>query len=431
MAGRKPSRYDDGSTDSEAHMDWLEVLQRIQDGEDDHTEFGRFRSFSEKDWQDAVCAFANTEGGLVVLGIGNDGSIDGVPMDAEEVQERLTSGLQTALSAPVRARIGRHQDPKGWVHWIEVARMRGPEPLRNRGKVLVRRGRATVEPGAAELQELYNTFGFVFTEETLIPGTGPDDVEPGTFRDYMKRKGVDLGAEPTLPFDTDLLNREVLDRDMDGQLRMTLFGLMCFGKDPQGHGLTRNLWLDLVAYAGTDRADPVLQSAEAKGRLDEQVARAEGWLRSLGRNERYKGMQRIDEWPVPLRAFRECVVNAVAHRDYTILGSKVLIEVFDDRVVVTSPGALPNHKRRESVLAGGTPRSRNEAMANFLADLGLMEQRGSGYPRITRAMRDFNGTAPELENERDERWVRVTLWRVPPTSDHTDDHHPPAVADLE
>jgi ATP-dependent DNA helicase RecG len=394
-------------------MEWIEVLQRVQAGEDERTELGRLRAFSEEDWLAAVCAFANTEGGLVVLGIANDGSIDGVPMDAEEVQERLTNGLQTGLSAPVQGRIGRHRDPLGWVHWVEVARMRGAEPLRHRGTVLVRRGRSSVEPGSSELQELYNTFGLVFTEERVIPGTGPGDVDPDTFRQFMARKGVDIDAAPSLPFETDLLNREVLDRDMDDALRVTLFGLMCFGKDPQGHGPTRNFWVDLVAYAGTDRADPVLLSGEGRGRLDEQVERAEAWLRSLGRSERYVGMRRADEWIVPLRAFRECVVNAVAHRDYTILGSKVLVEVFDDRVVVTSPGALPNHKRTASVLAGGTPRSRNESMANYLFDRGLMEQRGSGYPRIARAMANFNGTAPVLENEREERWVRVTLWREP------------------
>lgn len=395
-------------------MEWIDVLQRIQAGENERTELGRFRSFSEKDWQAAVCAFANTEGGLVVLGIAKDGSIDGVPMDSEEVQERLTNALQNALSAPVQGRLGRHPDPNGWVHWIEVARMRGSEPLRYRGTVLVRRGRSSVEPGSSELQELYNTFGLVFTEERVIPGTGPSDIDPEVFRRYMLRKGVDINADPVLPFETDLLNREVVDRDMDGELRLTLFGLLCFGRDPQGHAPTRNLWMDLVAYAGRNRGDAVLVSGEAKGRLDEQVARGEAWLRSLGRHERYDGMQRADEWPVPLRAFRECIVNAVAHRDYTILGSKVLVEVFDDRIVVTSPGALPNHKRPESVLAGGTPRSRNEAMANYLYDLGLMEQRGSGYPRIFRDMAAFNGTAPVLENERDERWVRVTLWRVPP-----------------
>ncbi|WP_295458237.1 ATP-binding protein [uncultured Thiodictyon sp.] len=397
-------------------MEWIEVLQRIQAGEDERTELGRFRSWGEKDWLKAVCAIANTEGGLLVLGVADDGSIDGVPMDADEVQERLTDHIHDALSAPVQARAGRHRDPKGWVHWIEVARMRGSEPLRYRGQVLVRRLRSNREPTPSELQELYNTFGLIFTEERVVPGTGADDIEPTAFRDYMQRKGVDLDAEPALPLATDLFNREVLDRDFDGVLRATLFGLLCFGKDPQGYPPTRNLWVDLVAYAGTDRGADVLLAGEARGRLDEQVQRAEGWLRALGRGERYAGMERTDTWPVPLPAFRECVVNAVAHRDYSILGSKVLVEVFDDRIVVTSPGALPNHKRPESVLAGGTPRSRNEAMANFLWDLRLMEQRGSGYPRIIRAMRAFNGTLPWLEQDKDERWVRVTLWRIAATA---------------
>jgi ATP-dependent DNA helicase RecG len=395
-------------------MDWFEVLQRIQNGEDEHTELGRFRSFSEKDWHKAACAFANSEGGLIVLGVTDDRVIDGVPMDAEQVQERLSGALCGALSAPIQARLGSHRDPNGWVHWIEVAAMRGPEPLQYQGRVYVRRGRANDQPSTSELQELYNVFGLVFTEERVVPGSGLKDIEPSVFRDYMRRKGVDIEHEPRLDLEIDLFNREVLGRDFDGTLRATLFGLLCFGKSPQAFPPTQNLWTDLVAYAGNDRGDEVLLAGEARGRLDEQVARAEDWLKSLGRHERYSGMQRADLWPVPLPAFRECVVNAVAHRDYAILGSRVLVEIFDERIVVTSPGALPNHKRPESVLAGGTPRSRNESMANFLFDLGLMEQRGSGYPRITRAMRQFNGTDPQLVQDRDERWVRVTLWRVPP-----------------
>lgn len=392
-------------------MDGSQVEARVAAGEDAHTELGRFRSFAEKDWLEAACAFANTEGGLIVLGVSDDGTIDGVPMPAEEVHERLTHHLQSSLSAPVRARLGAHEVGSKRIHWVEVSRMRGPEPLRLRGRVLVRRGRASVEAEASELQELYNAFGLILTEERVIPGATVDDLALDAFRAYMLRRGVNLADEPALPIETDLLNREVVDRDLDEVLRPTLYGLMCFGRDPQGHSPTRNFWVDLVAYGGVERGDPVFLSGRATGRLDEQVRRAEGWLKAIPHPEVYDGSVRREGGVVPAAAFREAVVNAVAHRDYAILGSKVLVEVFTDRVVVTSPGALPNHKRPASVIAGGSPRSRNESIAHFLFDMGLMEQRGSGFPRMRAAMRAFNGTEPELEHEPEERWVRVTLRR--------------------
>lgn len=392
-------------------MEWLDLQQRIDAGEDERTEFGRYRSWGDKDWLKSVCAMANSQGGLVVLGVLDDGRVEGVPLDSEQVQKRLTNALQNGLSRPVRARIGRHEAAGATVHWLEVDRMRGPEPMKYAGRVYVRRGRSSAEPEGSELQELYNVFGLVLTEERIIPDTSVADIEGEVFRAYMRRRGIDLGGD--LELEVDLRNREVLDEDIDGRLRATLFGLLGFGRAPQDHPPTRNFYIDSVAYAGVSRADEVLSSGQARGRLDEQVKRAEDWLRSLGRTEHYRGLNREDRYILPLPAFRECLVNAVAHRDYSILGSQVLVEIFDDRVVVTSPGALPNHKRPESVMAGGVPRSRNEAMANLLLDLGLMERRGSGFPRIIREMQQFNGTRPTLDNDREERWVRVTLWRLP------------------
>lgn len=257
-------------------MEWLEVLVRIEGGEDHHTEFKRGPDL--KDIGRAICAFANSQGGVVILGIDNSGTIVGVADAAEAVQERLTSFLQSGCSSPVYARMGRHQDPSGWVHWIEVPRHRGYEPLRFGGRVWVRRERSSVEPSPAELQDLYN-----------------------------------------------------------------------------------------------------------RGLLHEDIPL------------------------VPEKALREAIVNAVAHRDYAITGSKVVFEVFADRIDITSPGTLPNHMTPESVRAGGHPRSRNELMANFMLVRGVMEQRGRGWPVMRRAMREFNGTDAELMQDKGGRFVRVTF----------------------
>lgn len=397
-------------------MDWPEVEQRIAGGEDERTELGRYRSFAEKDWLDAACAFANTEGGLVVLGVADDGTVDGVPMDPDQVQERLTNGLQNGLSAPLHGRLGRHAHARGWIHWVEVARMRGPQPLRSRGRVLVRRQRSNADPTESELMELYNTFGVVFTEERLVPGTRASDIELDAFRAYMRARGIDLDESTTLPVEDELERAEILGRNLDGQHEATLYGLLCFGRSPQGQHPTRGMFVQCSAYAGVDRAAEVLSAAEARGRLDEQVSRTEDWVRSLGRAERYHGLLREDRWLVPQRALREAIVNAVAHRDYAILGSRVMVDVFDDRIEVTSPGALPNHKTPASVVSGGPPRSRNEAIADFLLVQRMMEKRGTGFPRMRAAMRAFNGSEPALHADAVERWVRVTLWRTAPTA---------------
>ncbi|MBI4605245.1 MAG: putative DNA binding domain-containing protein [Planctomycetes bacterium] len=390
-------------------MDWPEIESRIRAGENDTPELKRWEAFP-RGVGEAVCAFGNTEGGVVILGVADDGTIAGVPEEPESAQERLTTFLQSGLSSPVRAKLGRHRVAAGWVHWVEVRRTRGPDPLRFRGRVLVRRGRSSVEPSPSELQDLYNTFGFALTEEQVVPGTSPADIEPEAFKDFLQRQGLELTEEPQPGFQEDLLNRGVLARE-DGSYLATLYGLLCFGRDPQGCPPTSNAWIDCVAYAGGDRADAVILAGKARGRVDEQVERALGWIQALGVQEVYGRLERKDLPIVPIRALREALVNAVAHRDYAILGSKVLFEVFRDRVVITSPGELPNNLREASALAGGHPRSRNELVANFLLVKGLMEKRGRGFPIIRREMQAFNGTEPHLLNQRDERYVRLTLWR--------------------
>ncbi|MBM4370792.1 MAG: putative DNA binding domain-containing protein [Deltaproteobacteria bacterium] len=390
-------------------MDWPGVLDRIAGGEDEHTEFkrgpGDLRPVGR-----AIAALANTGGGVVILGVDDHGAILGVREDPESLSERVTAYLQSGLSAPVQARLGRHEGPDGWVHWVEVPRQRGYEPLRHEGRVLVRRGRANVEPSPAELQDLYNVFGYILTEERAIEAAGVGAIDVQCFRDYLERLGLDLVSDPQPGFEQDLRARGVV-AVIGGELRATLYGVLAFGREPQSFPQTRNLWVACAAYAGTDRADPVLQVAEGKGRIDEQVERAVGWLKGLGHLERYEGLDRIDIPLLPEAALREALVNAVAHRDYAITGSRILLEVFSDRVVLTSPGTLPNGITVESVMRGGNPRSRNESIANYLLAIRKMEQRGRGWPVMCRAMRDHNGTVPEIHEDRDARFVRVTLWR--------------------
>jgi len=389
-------------------MEWAEVQQYIRAGEGDRVEF---KSTAATEGLDrAVAALSNCEGGLVVLGVDDAGAVVGLPDDPEALQESLTSRLRGSFLPPVSARLGRQQVGGLWVHWVEIRRNRGPVPTTVRGRVFIRRGRASVEPSPSELQELFNRFGFVLTEEQVVPGTGEGDLDATVFARFLQRQGLDTMSAPQPAVAADYRNRGALADD-DGALRPTLFGLLCFGRQPQSFAPTRNACIAMAAYAGNDRADDVILRGEALGRADEQVDRAMGWMQALGTREEYVGARRIDRPPVALAALREALVNAVAHRDYAITGSRTLLEVFSDRVEVTSPGELPNHLTPAAVLAGGVPRSRNEAVAHALLVLGYMEARGRGLPIVRREMRAFNSTEPVLESNREARYVRLTLRR--------------------
>ncbi len=303
-------------------MEWRDIARRIEAGEDGKTEFKRDLAELSGIGR-AICAFANAEGGLIILGVDDGGAIVGVREDPDSALERLTGFLHSGCSVPVPARCGRHNHANGWVHWIEVPRQRGFEPLHHRGRVWIRRERSSVEPSPTELQELYNTFGFVLTEEQVIPAASMEDIDAGAFRSFLRAQGLDTEEEPQPAFADDLRNRRIL-AEFDGALRPTLYGLMAFGKEPQAHPQTTSFFVQCIAYSGEDRASEVILAGEGKGRLDEQVRRAAGWVRGLGWTERYHGLEREDRPLVPEKALREAIVNAVVHRDYAITGARVL-----------------------------------------------------------------------------------------------------------
>lgn len=107
---------------------------------------------------------------------------------------------------------------------------------------------------------------------------------------------------------------------------------------------------------------------------------------------------RLDEYPVP--ALREALVNAVAHRSYDDRARKVFVRVFSDRVEIASPGYAPQPLTLAKLRKGGyRPCSRNPLIAQTLATLGVMEQRGSGFARMHDAMLNHGLEAPKLSQE--------------------------------
>ncbi len=163
-------------------------------------------------------------------------------------------------------------------------------------------------------------------------------------------------------------------------------------------------------YAGSQVGEPVIDKLDIVGTLDEQIEAALAFVRRNTRTaERYRtNGQRLDVSDYDLRAVREAVVNAVAHRDYTILGAAIRLLMFEDRLDILSPGGLPNTLTLENIRT--IQYSRNPIIASFLAGLGYMERRGEGFLRMIRYCRESGLREPELALD-DPQQFRVTFFR--------------------
>ena len=121
------------------------------------------------------------------------------------------------------------------------------------------------------------------------------------------------------------------------------------------------------------------------------------------------GGRRVERWDYPLDAVREAVVNAIAHRDYTITVTDIELSIYADRIEIISPGRLPNTVTVDKMRAGYRA-SRNELIKEVLRDYRYIEATGLGVPRkIIDGMRAHNGTEPDLIEE-DDRFL-IRLWK--------------------
>lgn len=117
---------------------------------------------------------------------------------------------------------------------------------------------------------------------------------------------------------------------------------------------------------------------------------------SIGLYYHHTDIQRIDEYEIPIVAIREAIINAVVHRDYSILGADIKLAIFDDRLEITSPGALPKTLDVEDILEGRSE-IRNRVIARFFKEIKYIEQWGTGIRRIVKECDDKGLVFPTIK----------------------------------
>ncbi|QBI18892.1 hypothetical protein ER308_04580 [Egibacter rhizosphaerae] len=192
--------------------------------------------------------------------------------------------------------------------------------------------------------------------------------------------------------------------------RPTIAGLVAFGSQPDAH--LPQAVIRAVVYRGSQMDGDVVDEHDLDGPGGQQVDRA---VELVGRHMRRgssKDVGREDRPQFDLGAVMEAVVNAVAHRDYAVVGSRIRLLEFDDRLEIASPGGLPNTLDVESMRY--RQYTRNQLLVTFLSKLTTaqgrryIEERGEGVERIVQRSTELSGREPEFHQDGHE--LRLTIW---------------------
>lgn len=403
-----------------------ELSDLLRNGENSTVEFKRDDVRNHALAKELV-AFLNLDGGTVLLGVEDDGTVSGTTRN--RLEEWVSELCRVKIEPPIIPVLSWARDAEPGRHVLTVRVPLGPnKPYArvhdNRKIYYVRVGKTTREASREELERMFQASGRLHYGLKPVPGADFGAFDLRRLKDYFVR--VTSG---TVPNDEDVLGWETLLRNLDlmttaaaGQNVATVDGLLLFGRVP-GRFLPQS-GIRALCYPGTDpdyatRADEDLRGAmtplcAADGSLVESGLVDHAWdfvRRNTTPSARLEGARRIDRWDFPEEVVREAVGNALFHRDYSISGTDILLATYSNRLEIVSPGRLPNTVTPNGMKAG-MRYARNQTIVNVMRDYGYVDARGMGVRnKIIPGMRKHNGTEPDLIEE-EHRFI-VRLWKEP------------------
>ena len=353
-----------------------------------------------------LTAFANGAGGTLVVGVADKTrSVIGVS-DALDQEEKLANliaeGIEPRLVPDIE--ICAWRSVQLLVVHVFPSALR-PHHLRSAGAqagTYIRVGSTNRQAGGALIASLRRSvFATSFDEEPL------SELSSEAI-DFRLASELFAGRRAMGPKEMESLG--ALAR-VQRRRAPTVGGLLLFGKDPVS--TFSDAWLQCGRFAGDTKAD-IVDHTELRQPLPCLVEAGMDFVRKHAmRGMALDGVRRVDRWSVPMDAVREAIINALVHTDYSLTGVPLRLCIFDSRIVVESPGFLLPGLTVEDMLEG-VSRLRNRVLGRVFAELGLIEQWGSGIPRIVATCRKQGLAQPQFKEIA--TGFQVTLPLVPRVS---------------
>lgn len=355
----------------------------------------------KRSWQDKhlewVCAFANAQGGTLIIGKNDDGSIHGLERP-KKLLEDIPNKIRNHLGLTVD--VDLHETPEG--DFLEIRIPPHSVPVSFRGHYYYRTGSTKTELSGASLNEFLHRKSGRTWDASIEERATMDDIEPKSIARYLE-DAADTGRLPDAlrlnPLE--LLQKLRLARGDD----LTCAALILFGKDPGAFYPGISIRIGRFGSSDTD-----LQFQEViEGNLIHCLQEATEQL--LGKFTikpiHFKGMRRIETPQYPIEAIREVLLNAMVHRRYQS-GVHVQIRVYADRLIAWNDGPLPPELSMEGLLGFHTSHPRNPLIAEACFKAGYIDSWGRGIEKIREACTQADLPKPEFDEF--QGGMRVTLF---------------------
>ncbi len=330
---------------------------------------------------ETIVAFANADGGTIILGIDETGkSVGGIY--PEEVESLLQDALRQCRP-PLEAEYQQEEIAGGFVFYIRVPRSIELHSLAD-GRVLIRRLGENRPLSGEEIRHLAATKSSGDYESQTVAGAQRADFDEEVVAEFLQRwqeKQHRLWARSA-----DELLMQIGALDDEG--RPTVAGILLFGREPQA--FLSQSGLVFVKFLGTE---PRGEGGEAgygrrediNGPLARVIQRT--WaviMEEMRTGAVVKGLERVEQTEYPPAAVREALVNAVAHRDYRLRGRRIEVRMFTDRMEIISPGGLPGYITLDNIVEEHF--SRNPRIVGALYHWGYIEELGLGIDLMIEEM---------------------------------------------
>ena len=410
-----------------------ELLELIVNGENSGVEFKR-DDLRPEPLAKEVVALANFQGGRILLGVDDDGTITGIQRpDLERwVMDTVFGRTVHPMILPFYEEIQVDEQHRVAVITISQGATK-PYVVRYHGRedIYIRIGSTSQLASREQQARLYAVGGMLHAE--LLPASGSSlrDLSLERLTDYLST----IVGDKTLPASDEAWGERLcglgfMVERQDGPPLCTIAGLVLFGHAPRQ--LLRQSGVRWMAFESENKSYKALDdrlidgplvalrkesagvgSVIAENGLVESLVDAMRPFVSEEAAEVDVSMRRARRWLYPVEALREAIVNSLAHRDWTRY-EEIEVARYVDRLEVLSPGALQNTMTVEKMVAGQRS-ARNPLIVEILRDYGYVDARGMGVRnKIIPLLFEHNGTEPDFIATEDH--LRVVMHRGPAQS---------------